>query len=131
MPFHFGSIRSSGAFEASAPAAAMSYRKLKPIAPMATQAPSGSLKPSADRRGRGDQDARRAVPGRPALADGGKLVIYAGADTPTQQDGIKAAFLKRFPDIGLKLIVDYSKYHDVRVDNQSVGFSEGVRTSAG
>lgn len=53
-----------------------------------------------------------------ALAAGGKLVIYAGGDTPTQQDGTKAAFKARFPDIDLTLIVDYSKYHDVRVDNQ-------------
>ncbi|MFF4121656.1 ABC transporter substrate-binding protein [Streptomyces sp. NPDC001714] len=53
-----------------------------------------------------------------ALAEGGKLVIYAGGDTPTQQDFTKAAFLKRFPDIDLTLVVDYSKYHDVRVDNQ-------------
>jgi ABC-type Fe3+ transport system substrate-binding protein len=53
-----------------------------------------------------------------ALAEGGKLVIYAGGDTPTQQDGTKAAFKARFPDIDLTLIVDYSKYHDVRVDNQ-------------
>ncbi|MER5194408.1 ABC transporter substrate-binding protein [Streptomyces sp. NPDC002755] len=55
---------------------------------------------------------------RAALAEGGRLVVYAGGDTPTQQDGTKAAFLQRFPDIDLKLIVDYSKYHDVRVDNQ-------------
>ncbi|MER7927172.1 MULTISPECIES: extracellular solute-binding protein [unclassified Streptomyces] len=53
-----------------------------------------------------------------ALQEGGKLVIYAGGDTPTQQDGTKAAFKARFPDIDLTLIVDYSKYHDVRVDNQ-------------
>ncbi|MES5823970.1 ABC transporter substrate-binding protein [Streptomyces sp. RG80] len=53
-----------------------------------------------------------------ALAEGGKLVIYAGGDTPTQQDFTKAAFLKRFPDIDLTVVVDYSKYHDVRVDNQ-------------
>ncbi|MGP4043644.1 ABC transporter substrate-binding protein [Streptomyces sp. 2A115] len=53
-----------------------------------------------------------------ALAEGGKLVIYAGGDTATQQDATKAAFLNRFPGIDLKLIVDYSKYHDVRVDNQ-------------
>jgi ABC-type Fe3+ transport system substrate-binding protein len=53
-----------------------------------------------------------------ALAEGGKLVIYAGGDTPTQQDFTKAAFLRRFPDIDLTLVVDYSKYHDVRVDNQ-------------
>ncbi|NNN34966.1 ABC transporter substrate-binding protein [Streptomyces sp. S3(2020)] len=55
---------------------------------------------------------------RAALAEGGKLVVYAGGDTPTQQDFTKAAFLKRFPDIDLTLVVDYSKYHDVRVDNQ-------------
>ncbi|MFE2835175.1 response regulator transcription factor [Streptomyces mirabilis] len=30
-----------------------------------------------------------------ALADGGKLVIYAGGDTPTQQDGTKAALRMR------------------------------------
>ncbi|MFF4036321.1 ABC transporter substrate-binding protein [Streptomyces sviceus] len=55
---------------------------------------------------------------RAALDEGGKLVVYAGGDTPTQQDGTKAAFKARFPDIDLTLIVDYSKYHDVRVDNQ-------------
>ncbi|WP_328444184.1 ABC transporter substrate-binding protein [Amycolatopsis sp. NBC_00438] len=55
---------------------------------------------------------------RAALAEGGKLVIYAGGDTPTQQDATKAAFKARFPGIDLTLIVDYSKYHDVRVDNQ-------------
>ncbi len=55
---------------------------------------------------------------RAALAEGGKLVVYAGGDTPTQQDFTKAAFKARFPDIDLTLIVDYSKYQDVRVDNQ-------------
>ncbi|MFJ5306589.1 ABC transporter substrate-binding protein [Streptomyces sp. NPDC088350] len=55
---------------------------------------------------------------RAALADGGRLVIYAGGDTSTQQDATKAAFRKRFPGIDLTLVVDYSKYHDVRVDNQ-------------
>ncbi|MFH9964875.1 response regulator transcription factor [Streptomyces mirabilis] len=32
---------------------------------------------------------------RAALADGGKLVIYAGGGTPTQQDGTKAALRMR------------------------------------
>ncbi|MFE7835851.1 ABC transporter substrate-binding protein [Streptomyces sp. NPDC057474] len=53
-----------------------------------------------------------------ALADGGNLVVYAGGDTPTQQDATKAAFRARFPDIKLTLVVDYSKFHNVRVDNQ-------------
>lgn len=53
-----------------------------------------------------------------ARAEGGKLVVYAGGDTPSQQDGTKATFKVRFPEIDLTLIVDHSKYHDARVDNQ-------------
>ncbi|MDO5652380.1 MAG: ABC transporter substrate-binding protein [Moraxella sp.] len=53
-----------------------------------------------------------------ALAEGGKLVVYAGGDTPDQQNGIKAAFEKRFPGITLDTIVDYSKIHDARVNYQ-------------
>ncbi|MDX3310988.1 extracellular solute-binding protein [Streptomyces sp. ME08-AFT2] len=55
---------------------------------------------------------------RDAVAEGGRLVVYAGGDTPTQQDATKAAFRSSFPDIDLTLVVDYSKYHDVRLDNQ-------------
>lgn len=53
-----------------------------------------------------------------ALREGGELVVYAGGDTPTQQDFTKRSFLSRFPDMKLTMVVDYSKYHDVRVDNQ-------------
>lgn len=53
-----------------------------------------------------------------ALAEGGKLVIYAGGDVSTQADGLRAGFKSRFPGIDLTVVVDYSKYHDVRVDNQ-------------
>ncbi|MFI7699505.1 ABC transporter substrate-binding protein [Nonomuraea sp. NPDC049480] len=53
-----------------------------------------------------------------ARREGGELVIYAGGDTPDQQDATKQAFLSQFPDIKLTLVVDYSKYHDVRIDNQ-------------
>jgi ABC-type Fe3+ transport system substrate-binding protein len=53
-----------------------------------------------------------------ALAEGGKLIVYAGGDTPQQQDGTKAAFLKQFPKMAIDIVVDYSKFHDVRVDNQ-------------
>ncbi|MFF1442277.1 ABC transporter substrate-binding protein [Streptomyces sp. NPDC058295] len=80
---------------------------------------SASAAPAAPARGSGAEETRSLDElYRAALAEGGRLVVYAGGDTPTQQDGTKAAFLKRFPDIDLKLIVDYSKYHDVRVDNQ-------------
>ena len=53
-----------------------------------------------------------------AIRDGGKLVVYAGGDTAQQQDATKAAFVKRFPGIDIQIIVDYSKIHDVRIDNQ-------------
>ncbi len=53
-----------------------------------------------------------------ALSEGGELVVYAGGDTPTQQDRTKQAFLARFPDMKLTMVVDYSKFHDVRIDNQ-------------
>ncbi len=53
-----------------------------------------------------------------ALDDGGELIIYAGGDTPDQQAGTVQAFLARFPEIKLTMVVDYSKFHDVRVDNQ-------------
>ncbi|MER7569828.1 ABC transporter substrate-binding protein [Streptomyces sp. NPDC097941] len=53
-----------------------------------------------------------------ALAEGGKLVIYAGGDVSSQADGLRSGFRSRFPDIDLTVVVDYSKFHDVRVDNQ-------------
>ncbi|TCO50381.1 hypothetical protein EV646_102455 [Kribbella antiqua] len=53
-----------------------------------------------------------------ALAEGGELVFYAGGDTATQKDFTKQAFLTRFPKMKLTTVVDYSKFHDVRVDNQ-------------
>jgi len=53
-----------------------------------------------------------------AQAEGGKLVVYAGGDTATQQDGTKKAFLDKFPKLDLQIVVDYSKFHDVRFDNQ-------------
>ncbi|MET8978262.1 extracellular solute-binding protein [Streptomyces sp. NPDC004539] len=69
--------------------------------------------PSASEETRGLDELYRA-----AKAEGGKLVIYAGGDTPSQQDATKAAFTQAFPDIDLTIVVDYSKYHDVRIDNQ-------------
>jgi ABC-type Fe3+ transport system substrate-binding protein len=53
-----------------------------------------------------------------ALAEGGDLVVYAAGDTPTEQDATRQAFQSRFPRMSLTTVVDYSKFHDVRVDNQ-------------
>lgn len=53
-----------------------------------------------------------------AKAEGGTLTVYAGGDTATQQDGNKAAFEKAFPGITVNMVVDYSKFHDARIDAQ-------------
>ncbi|WP_416969439.1 ABC transporter substrate-binding protein [Streptomyces sp. 4F14] len=53
-----------------------------------------------------------------AKAEGGKLVVYAGGDWANQQDATKQAFEKKFPDVKMTMVVDYSKYQDARVDNQ-------------
>jgi ABC-type Fe3+ transport system substrate-binding protein len=45
-------------------------------------------------------------------------VLYAGGDISSQADGIRNGFKSRFPGIDLTVVVDYSKFHDVRVDNQ-------------
>jgi ABC-type Fe3+ transport system substrate-binding protein len=55
---------------------------------------------------------------RDAVAEGGKLVIYAGGDVSSQADGVRAGFKAQFPEIDLTVVIDYSKFHDVRVDNQ-------------
>ncbi|QKJ02862.1 ABC transporter substrate-binding protein [Yersinia mollaretii ATCC 43969] len=55
---------------------------------------------------------------RSALDEGGTVIVYAGGDTSTQQNGIKKAFEDRFPGMKLDVIVDYSKFHDARIDNQ-------------
>jgi hypothetical protein len=53
-----------------------------------------------------------------AVAEGGKLVFYHGGDLANQQDALKAAFEEAFPGVNMTMVVDYSKYHDVRIDNQ-------------
>lgn len=68
------------------------------------------------RRGRGDQEPEAALPR--GEGGGGTLTVYAGGDTASQQDGNKAAFEKAFPGITLNIVVDYSKFHDARIDSQ-------------
>ncbi|MET8978394.1 extracellular solute-binding protein [Streptomyces sp. NPDC004539] len=53
-----------------------------------------------------------------ARAEGGKLTVYAGGDWKNQQDDTKSAFEKRFPGVTVNMVVDYSKYHDARIDHQ-------------
>ena len=73
---------------------------------------------TAHATGRGEETKSLEQLYREAKAEGGALIVYAGGDTATQQDGNKAAFEKAFPGITLDIVVDYSKFHDARVDNQ-------------
>ncbi|KOV51130.1 ABC transporter substrate-binding protein [Streptomyces sp. AS58] len=53
-----------------------------------------------------------------AVAEGGQLVLYQGGDVDGQAAGVRTAWAAAFPDVELTVVVDYSKYHDVRVDHQ-------------
>ena len=44
--------------------------------------------------------------------------MYAGGDSPGQQDWTKSQFEQRFPGMTLDIIVDLSKFHDARVEYQ-------------
>jgi len=71
-------------------------------------------------RGRGVAPETRSLDEiyQAAMDEGGKLIIYAGGDYPGQQDTIIAGFKERFPEIDLQYIIDYSKFHNVRIDAQ-------------
>ncbi|MGH8070621.1 MAG: ABC transporter substrate-binding protein [Candidatus Entotheonellia bacterium] len=53
-----------------------------------------------------------------ALAEGADLIVYAGGDLPNAQAAIEQAFKTRFPGMNIRILVDLSKYHDARIDNQ-------------
>ncbi|HBX44346.1 ABC transporter substrate-binding protein [Limibacterium fermenti] len=46
------------------------------------------------------------------------FLVWAGGDAPNQQDALYAQFKKRFPGIDIEIIVDLSKYHDIKVYEQ-------------
>ncbi|WP_410641589.1 ABC transporter substrate-binding protein [Amycolatopsis sp. lyj-346] len=109
------SLPSRRSFLAAGAGAALGLTALGATASAAAAAPTGSS------RGSGPEETRTLDElYRDALAEGGKLVVYAGGDLADSGSGAGArtAFRRRFPEIDLQLIVDYSKYHNVRVDNQ-------------
>jgi ABC-type Fe3+ transport system substrate-binding protein len=55
---------------------------------------------------------------RAAMAEGGKLVVYAGGDIPNASAGTESAFKARFPGMDIRIFTDLSKYHDARIDQQ-------------
>ncbi|EMF01510.1 ABC transporter substrate-binding protein [Streptomyces mobaraensis NBRC 13819 = DSM 40847] len=64
------------------------------------------------------EDAQLRKLYKEALAEGGRLVVYAGGDKPGQADYLKNAFLKQFPKMKVDTVVDFSKNHDARLDQQ-------------
>lgn len=55
---------------------------------------------------------------REAVAEGGRLVVYAGGDLPAAQVATENAFRQRFPGVQIRIVTDLSKYHDSRIDQQ-------------
>lgn len=53
-----------------------------------------------------------------AVAEGATLTVYAGGDIADQQDYTVAGFRQACPEIEINMVVDYSKYHNVRIDRQ-------------
>ena len=51
-----------------------------------------------------------------ALREGGRVVLWAGGDTPVQMNWFKTMFEQRFPGVTLDVLVDLSKFHDIRLD---------------
>ncbi|MFI9307022.1 ABC transporter substrate-binding protein [Streptomyces triculaminicus] len=75
--------------------------------------------PSAPRSSHGaSEDEQLQKLYKDALAEGGRLVVYAGGDKPGQADYLKNAFVKQFPKMKVDTVVDFSKNHDARLVNQ-------------
>lgn len=53
-----------------------------------------------------------------ALKEGGQLTVYAGGDEVTQGFGLKSGFERQFPGLKLNIVVDLSKYHDARIEEE-------------
>jgi ABC-type Fe3+ transport system substrate-binding protein len=47
-----------------------------------------------------------------------RFMVWAGGDAPNQQDQLYQQFKKRFPGINIEIVVDLSKYHDLKIYEQ-------------
>lgn len=77
-----------------------------------TAAPS-SVEVERDGTGQTLQDLYQA-----ALKEGGTLTVYAGGDEVTQSFGIRAGFERQFPGMKVNIVVDLSKYHNARIEEE-------------
>jgi ABC-type Fe3+ transport system substrate-binding protein len=94
--------------------AATSSAHAQQNAPTAAAAPAAAAAP-VERDGNGQtlQDLYKA-----ALQEGGQLTVYAGGDEVTQGFGIKSNFERQFPGMKINIVVDLSKYHDARIEEE-------------
>jgi ABC-type Fe3+ transport system substrate-binding protein len=92
--------------------AATSPARAQQTAPAPTTA-SVTAPVERDGAGRSLQDLYQA-----ALQEGGQLTVYAGGDEVTQGFGIKAGFERQFPGMKLDIVVDLSKFHDARIEEE-------------
>jgi ABC-type Fe3+ transport system substrate-binding protein len=76
-------------------------------------AQAASIPVERDGAGQTLQDLHQA-----ALKEGGTLTVYAGGDEVTQGFGIKAGFERQFPGMKVNIVVDLSKYHDARIEEE-------------
>lgn len=93
-----------------AAAAAVALAALGPVGAQTIATPA-----AVERDGAGQtlQDLYQA-----ALKEGGRLTVYAGGDEVTQGFGIKAGFERQFPGMTVDIVVDLSKYHDARIEEE-------------
>lgn len=108
------SIRSRITYLAGA--AALTAWGLTALAPAQAQTQPPPLATAAvERDGAGQtlQDLYQA-----ALKEGGTLTVYAGGDEVTQGFGIKNGFERQFPGMKVNIVVDLSKYHDARIEEE-------------
>ncbi|RLJ37582.1 ABC transporter substrate-binding protein [Acidovorax sp. 106] len=113
---HFGfSLCALAIAMLTATASAQAQTTASPAAaPAATTSPAATAAPvERDGNGQALQDLYKA-----AIQEGGQLTVYAGGDEVTQGFGIKAAFERQFPGMKLNLVVDLSKYHDARIEEE-------------
>jgi ABC-type Fe3+ transport system substrate-binding protein len=79
------------------------------------QTPSSPTAPAMERDGDG-RTLRELY--QAALKEGGALTVYAGGDEVTQGFSVKAGFERQFPGMKLDIVVDLSKYHDARIEEE-------------
>ncbi|MGA4880129.1 ABC transporter substrate-binding protein [Streptomyces lydicamycinicus] len=81
-------------------------------------APSGASFAAQRTRSGGEETKSLEELYAEARAEGGGLTIYGGGDFKEMLAPVEQAWARRFPEVPMTMIVDYSKFHDVRVDNQ-------------